>query len=256
MSKVATRIYTLLFCLAGSTSIAQTPSRQSIFAHNDYLKPDPFHGAYAEQVGYIEADVFLSHDKLLVAHTRAELINRHDIETLYLLPLGKKIRENRGFAYADSSLSLTLMIDLKTDGQATLKKLVELLKTYNDLIACKSLFITVSGNMPAPSTWSDYPSFIHFDGRPNIEYSGEQLARVRLVSSSFRDYSRWSGKGELPAPDREALERIVSLSHSLGKPVRFWATPDNANAWTRMSQIGVDVVNTDDVKAVLKWMGL
>jgi alkaline phosphatase len=256
MRKAITIFATLLFSLLVFAAAPQTPGRQSIFAHNDYLKPEPFQAAYEHGVGYIEVDVFLSSGTLMVAHTRIEIINSRDIESMYLMPLGKKVRENNGLAYPDSTLSLTLMVDLKTEGKATLDKLVEVLKNYRDILTCRNLFITVSGNMPEPSTWEDIPSFIHFDGRPTITYTAEQLSRVRLISSSFRDYSRWNGKQQLPASDREALEQAISLAHGLGKPVRFWATPDVPSAWTTMSQLGVDIINTDDVRGVLNWMGL
>src|SRR5690242_11058552 len=102
--------------------LAQTSSRQAIFAHNDYQKPEPFHAAYRHGVGYIEVDVFLRDDRLLVAHIRAELNKDRDIEGLYLAPLLSKVRENSGYAYNDHDATLTLMVDMKTDGKPTLRK--------------------------------------------------------------------------------------------------------------------------------------
>lgn len=54
-------------------AFGQSHSSSTIFAHNDYVQPIPFFNAYRNQVGYIEADIFLEKGKLLVAHTRAEL---------------------------------------------------------------------------------------------------------------------------------------------------------------------------------------
>jgi len=244
----------IIFLTLSFNGLTQTPGRQSIFAHNDYRNPEPFHAAYRQGVGYIEVDVFLRDDKLLVAHTRSEIDRSRDIESLYLDPLLKKVRENNSYAYNDHAAALTLMVDLKTDGRPTLQRLVEILGAYPEIVACKNLFVTVSGDMPSPDTWDQYPAFIHFDGRPSIKYSENQLKRVRLISSSFRDHSRWNGKEAIPASDQGSLEKIISKVHELGKPVRFWAMPDNPNAWQVLSSLGVDIINTDDVAAAVEWL--
>jgi hypothetical protein len=95
-----------------------------IFAHNDYVRLALFYTAYSLGVGYMEADIFLVGDELLVAHHRSETDAARTLAALYLEPLSKQIAKNRGSVYEDPQNNLTLMIDLKTDGSATLKKLV------------------------------------------------------------------------------------------------------------------------------------
>jgi hypothetical protein len=34
----------------------------------------------------------------------------------------------------------------------------------------------------------------------------------------------------------------------MGKLLRLWAIPDNAAAWQRLQQLGVDIINTDKVE--------
>ena len=223
----------------------------SIFAHNDYLKPQPLTAAYSKQVGFIEADVFLVGDNLLVAHTRVEIQKRKTLEALYLAPLAKLATANDGFIYSNQEKTLTLMIDLKTDGEKTLPVLVEMLKKFPSLITCKNFRVAVSGNMPPPSTWNTYPDFIHFDGRPTILYTPDQLARLRLISDSFGNYSSWNGKGELNAADQAKLAAVVKLSHGKNKLIRFWGAPDNQLAWKKLIELNIDVINTDHVAEVL-----
>jgi alkaline phosphatase len=246
----------LIIALAALTGwiSASAQSPQSIFAHNDYLKPNPFHAAYQERVGYIEVDVFLKGNELLVAHTRKQLEAGRNIEGMYLKPLLAEVLKNDGFAYPDSTLSLRLMIDIKTDVMPTLRRLVEILSGYPDLTVCKNLYFTISGNMPAPRDWAWVPPFISFDGRPGISYDEEQLKRVPLVSANFNGYSSWKGKREMDPRDRARLAEAILTVHLLGKPVRFWASPDTRNAWEQLAALGVDVINTDDVKRVVEFL--
>jgi alkaline phosphatase len=142
------------------------------------------------------------------------------------------------------------MIDLKTEGVSTLNALVSILKTYPELTGCSTLQIMISGNVPDPQLWNDYPSFIFFDGRPNIEYSADQLKRVSMISTSFRDHSSWNGHGNLPETDQGKIRSLIEASHNKGKPMRFWATPDFEEAWMEMMKLNFDVIVTDNVKGL------
>jgi alkaline phosphatase len=231
-----------------ATGFAQQHSASSIFAHNDYEKPLPFYDAYGKQVGYIEADVFLEGNDLLVAHTKQEIKKERTLEELYLRPLERQVKINQGDAYA-SGAPLTLMIDIKSDGPSTLARIVKVIKQFPLLTSCKKLSFTISGNVPDPATWSQYPAFITFDGRPNIKYTAEQLQRVNLISTSFKEHSSWNGKGLPIEADRAKIASIIGNVHSSGKKIRFWAIPDFANSWLVLMNMGVDVINTDKVAA-------
>ncbi|HMJ71530.1 MAG TPA: phosphatidylinositol-specific phospholipase C/glycerophosphodiester phosphodiesterase family protein [Cyclobacteriaceae bacterium] len=218
---------------------------QSIFAHNDYIKAEPFYKAFDLKAAYIEADIFLRDEKLLVAHTRLEIDPSKTIQTMYLDPISEKVKAGN-----DSLYGLTLMIDLKTEGAPTLAALVNVLEQYPMLTSCPGLSITVSGSYPPPGEWKNYPDYIRFDGRPRMEYTREQLDRITLISTSFNSVSSWNGKGEIPARDLQKIKTVIDEAHKLGKPVRFWASPDAPNAWTKFIGIGVDVLNSDDVQAL------
>ncbi len=185
------------------SSFSQTASSLSVFAHNDYAKSNPFYKAYSHQVGFIEADVFLKDGKLLIGHARVDLRDNKTLDSLYLNPLRRSIIKNNGSAYA-SHRQLTLMIDLKMDSIPLLKVLVETLKNYHELTDCSSLKITITGSMPDPSLWDQYPDFIHFDGRPGITYTQDQLKRVELISDNFNNYSHWNGKMPIPLKTKQS----------------------------------------------------
>jgi len=225
------------------------PNVSGIFAHNDYEKPEPFTRAYGLQVGYIEADIFLVDGELLVAHTFQEVNKVKTFDALYLKPLQAAILRNGNRTYPNGQI-LSLMIDLKTEGKSTLLALVKKLETYPDLVKCKTLRITISGNVPDAAVWSEFPAYIYFDGRPTNTYTTEQLQRINLVSANFGEYARWNGRGELTTSDKKQVQEVLRKVHTWGKPMRFWASPDFTNAWIKLSKMGVDVLNTDDVEGL------
>ena len=229
------------------TSIAQEYTSSSIFAHNDYVHPIPFYTAYYQQVGFIEADVFLQQNELMVAHTKEEIEVGKTLEELYLKPLQQKIIKHEGFVYANHIKLLTLMIDLKTDGVATLNKLVNQLKKYPKLLSCSTLQIAVSGNVPDRSQWNNYPDFIHFDGRPGVAYTNDQLSRISMISTSFKDHAQWNGKGVLTQSEHEKLTALIDAVHAKGRKIRFWGAPDFVNAWLTWMKLKIDIIGTDDV---------
>jgi alkaline phosphatase len=236
------------------TCNAQVYTSSSIFAHNDYVHPVPFQTSYFYEVGYIEADIFLRDGNLFVAHAQEEITKHRTLDSLYLQPITERIREYSGSIYKNREKKLVLMIDLKTEGAATLNKLVEKLEKYPALLSSKTFSIAVSGNVPDPLLWKNYPEFIHFDGRPGIDYTTDQLARVSLISASFKAYTQWDGIGSLPQPDLEKIAAVIGEVHSKGKKIRFWATPDSEYAWDVLKKLKVDIINTDDVEGLAKFL--
>lgn len=218
--------------LAILTAAAPLASAQAIFAHNDYVKPNPFFKAFELKAEYIEADIFLENGALPVAHTKSELDPSKTLTSMYLKPLSEKIKDIYG---------LHLMIDIKTEGTSTLRELVNELEKFPELISCKKLYFTLSGNYPPPSEWKNYPAYIWFDGRPNVDYSKDQIDRLQLVSTSYLE-------------NKLRMKEVIDFAHSLKKPVRFWASPDNKEGWEQFIKAGVDILNTDNPEAARSFL--
>ena len=233
---------------------SQVYNTSAVFAHNDYARTVPFYTAYDLQVGFIEADVFLIDSKIMVAHHKHEIESGKTLDSLYLLPLRKKIAENKGYVYDDPRRTLTLMIDLKTEGVSTLDAVVNALRDYPELIHCPTLYIMISGSVPDPSKWRNYPSFITFDGRPGIAYTPSQLKRIRMISTSFGQHVKWDGTGALPEEARAIMKALMDDARKKKKLFRFWATPDFENAWKELIRTRVDVIVTDDVSALVNFL--
>lgn len=227
-------------------------------SHNDYEQPIPFLEAYNAGFGSIEADIFLvnGNDELLVAHTPAELLTKkRRLDSLYLIPIRDQIKKNHGYAYADKSKKLQILIDIKTVPVPTLNKFIETLKRYPELTTTRSLQFVISGGRPNPDSFAYYPSYIWFDGELNKDYSAKALTKIVMMSDYLKRYTLWNGQGTLPEADSIKWKAAVDKSHLSKKPVRFWDAPDNPNAWGTLMRMKVDFINTDKIRELSEFLG-
>lgn len=235
--------------LWGASLYAQQPP-VLIHSHNDYWRPAPFWTAYSHQVYSYEADVFYVDGQIYVAHDREEIRPENTLEALYVQPIVSVYKENEGRPWKDAVTGIQLLVDIKDDTEPTLSRLVEVFGKYPEVfdpsVNPYAVRIAITGNTPEPEDFLKYPSFIGYDGRIGISYTPEQLERIVLVSESLKDFVRWNGKGTM-LPDQEAkLKEVIERVHSMGKPVRFWDTPECESTYYTFYNMGIDFVNTDD----------
>ncbi|WP_044129592.1 phosphatidylinositol-specific phospholipase C/glycerophosphodiester phosphodiesterase family protein [Rudanella lutea] len=240
----------LLLCIS-PTIWAQRSGSVKIHAHNDYEKPVPLMAALENRADFIEADIWLVDGKLMVAHDRKDINPARTLDSLYLNPIVRLFAQNGGRISSDRTYRPALVIDLKDkfdDIWPVLQaRLAQNIDIFNPFSNPNGIQVIISGSRPKVERMIDYPLFVQFDGRPTEIYDDETVRRVALISDSFYNYSRWDGNGDLPDADREKLKRMIRRAHDQNKMIRFWATPDNPNAWKQLRKLGVDVLNTDKV---------
>lgn len=243
----------LLFTLAANAQ----PTKYSVanaHSHNDYEQDTPFYKAYNAGFGSIEADIFLIKGRLIVAHDLNEVKKNRTLEEYYLNPLASFVQKNNGHAYAAAGKKLQMLIDIKTGAGNTLDSLVALLKRYPQLSNNKSIRWVITGNRPPDSTFTTYPSFILFDALAFKDYQPQVLTRLVMASDDFKIYSAWDGNGKIPAADITKLTATIAKWHALHIKVRFWDAPDNANAWQQFMALGVDYINTDNIRPLAAFL--
>src|SRR5262245_2850945 len=102
-------------------------------AHNDYEHARPLFDALERGFCSIEADVWLVDGKLFVAHDRSQVKPERTLETLYLDPIREQVRRNGGRLYRGGPTAI-LLVDVKSEAEATYKVLREVLKAYGDML--------------------------------------------------------------------------------------------------------------------------
>ena len=220
-----------------------------IHSHNDYAQRVPFFQAYAQQVSSIEADVFLHDGQLLVGHDVEDLRADMTFEALYVEPIVTLFARNGGRAFRDSDQTLQLMVELKSETDPTLRAVAALLgrwpEVFDPEVNPAAVRVAVTGRVPAPEAFDRYPRFLGFDGAWDADYTPEQLERIALISTNFRDFSQWNGKGTIIPDEKERLEQVIDRAHEQGKPVRFWNAPEGTTVYYTFYGMGIDYINTD-----------
>ncbi|MDR1601963.1 MAG: phosphatidylinositol-specific phospholipase C/glycerophosphodiester phosphodiesterase family protein [Tannerella sp.] len=241
--------------LAGSLCLQAVFAQEiKIHSHNDYNRRTPFYQAYAQQVASIEADIFATKkaDELLVAHDRKDLPEAPTLDEAYIRPLVRLYRQNGGRAWKQSDRTLVLLVDLKTPVSPTLDRLVTKLQASPDVFDPQvnpfAVRVVISGNVPDAEAFASWPPFIFFDGS-RTDYTPRQLERIYMISLNLRNYTKWDGEGSMSEKERNDVVRMIEAVHALGKPIRFWGTPDSPTAWRTFHSLGVDYINTDRPEA-------
>lgn len=224
---------------------------QDAHSHNDYEQPNYFKEAYNAGFGSMEADIYLVNGTLLVAHNKKDVNPARTLAGMYLTPLARHVRENKGSPYINPQAQLELLIDLKDPKDSpAYQKTVALIRSYKDLLNSKGVRFTFTGNIPSDAVIAQAPALIYFDGVPGRSYNKAAMKKIYMLSDNFANYSDWKGEGEIARADYQKLASAVSAAHGSGKKIRFWNAPDTPEAWQLMEQLGVDYINTDKIRAL------
>ncbi len=240
------KIRFLLILLLGLQLSAQNPKAHS---HNDYEQNIPFWYAMGAGASSIEADVFFENNELLVAHNEREFSKERTFENLYLKPIVQTIELN-----LNRQKPVQILIDIKTDAEPTLRRIVSEIRKYPKIINQKLFTFVISGNQPKPVEYKSYPDFIKFDYQELKELIPQQWEKVALISLNFKQYSNWNGKGGLTEKDLPLVTGIIKKAKAFRKPIRFWGTPDSKTSWEFFVNSGVDYINTDKPKDCVEYI--
>ncbi|WP_312901927.1 alkaline phosphatase [Chryseobacterium taichungense] len=224
----------------GSFAFAQHYAAHS---HNDYEQKVPFWYALGAGATSIEADVYLVDNQLYVSHEQKDVKKERTFDNLYIKPIRKALELG-----IIKDQPVQILIDLKTEGESTLKKIVSEISKYPDITASKNISFVISGNKPSPEKFSSYPDFITFDYQSLQNLTPEQWKRVGLVSLNFKEYSVWNGKGGLTVEDLPKVKAVIQKAKAFHKPFRFWGIPNGKTSWEFFAHAGVDYINTDHPK--------
>lgn len=236
-------------------------------AHNDYEHRRPLLDALEHGFTSVEADVWLVDGELLVAHDLKDAKPGVTLESLYLDPLEKLVRNQGHSVYPHWDGSLQILIDIKSEGEATYAAVEQELAEHRDIMTRYSNGTTktgpvtavISGNRPLATMQAQGKRFGFYDGRSAELTSGMPAGLMPLVSDNWTKLFTWQGVGPMPEAERTKLRAYMADAHATGYRVRFWATPDQPGAardavWHELFDAGADHINTDDLEALEQFL--
>ena len=251
----------ITFSLHASSQVVPLPHA---YAHNDYWHKRPLFDALDNGFTHIEADVYLRHSKLLVAHRPPMLKflkKRKTIEGLYLKPLFSRL-SNTGEAIQSPLDTIVLMIDIKSKGEKTYTALMKVLKNYKSILSScengkviiRNLTLVLTGHRPLHLLKSEDTRFVFADADLKKLNNSEDCPEMYTTAScKYSSLVKWKGKGDIPEGERERLTDLVNKAHLAGTKVRLWAAPEKEVVWHFLRNCGVDLINTDKLVALKKF---
>jgi len=255
----------LLLVLGAARQAEVAPLRRA-HAHNDYQHDPPLLKALGQGFTSVEADILLVGDKLCVAHGAREVVPERTLQSLYLEPLRERVKRNGGRVYREGP-QFKLLVDIKTAVEPTYRRLHEVLEEYRDMLTQfgpdgrvdRAVLVIVSGNRPLEQMKSQQVRYAGYDGRLTDLDSEVPADVIVMISDHWGRNFTWRGNGPMPPQERKKLGEIVRKSHAKGRIVRFWATPDVQSperdaVWTELLSAGVDLINTDDLEGLRRFL--
>jgi len=230
-------------------------------AHNDYLHAHPLFDALDNGFTSVEADIFFVDGKLLVAHKRGEIRPHRTLESLYLEPLARRIKENGGGVYKDAG-RFFLLVDIKDEPNATYAELRRVLAKYAELLTSVEggkfhegdVTIVLTGKRPQIKPSNSEVRYVGLDGLPEELPSEVPSHFMPMISDKWSNEFTWKGDGEMPADERAKLRALVKRTHDEGRVLRFWETPEKESVWRELRAANVDLINTDQLARLAKFL--
>lgn len=245
-----------LLSVAGVSAVADPPQPlERAHAHNDYLHARPLHDALSYGFCSIEADVFLVEGALWIGHDPTQLTRERTLESMYLAPLAERIAANQGRVYL-AGPRITLLVDFKTEAEATFTALETLLRKYESMLYREvdgqaidgAIQVIISGNRPEERIATSRQRLAFMDGRlPDLDDPSSRTW-MPLISDHWPSHFSWNGEGEMNSAERDKLVTLVRRAHEQGRRLRFWATPDQVAMWQVLNDAEVDLINTDRLR--------
>lgn len=239
------------------------PLRQA-HSHNDYLHQRPLLDALEQGFCSVEADIWLVDGKLLVAHDLKDVGPERTLQALYLDPLLERVKKNGGRVFPGGP-EFTLLVDVKSDATNTYQALRLVLQQYKPMLTRfepgrtepNAVTIIISGNRARGLMAGETTRLAAYDGRLADLDAADSRHLIPLVSDNWTQHFKWRGRpedGSLPKAERAKLKELVAKAHAQGRRLRLWGAPDAPAMWKEQRDAGVDMINTDKLPELQKFL--
>lgn len=255
-------IISLFIILLSGWSWGQTIPLLHAHSHNDYKHEHPLFDALDSGFTGIEADIFLIHKKIIVSHLRPTFKKKKTLENLYLKPLSERIHKNDETIFPSNKQPVILLIDIKTNASKTYLALKPLFEKYKDIltsfeknkIETRAVTIILSGNKPYEDLGDSTIRYAFIDESLLGLEKNHPNTLCWMASTKYSKVLDWKGNKNIPAEEKQKLIKFISTAHQQGKIVRLWACPENEKVWKELLDCGVDLISTDKIQDLKKFL--
>ena len=254
-------ILCLLFSFSLAAQVVPLPHAHS---HNDYDRNRPLKDALKHGFTSIEADVLFIYGRLVVGHNMPER-RHHGLKTLcrqYLRPLYRRWKKNDGEIYPGYEGDFYLWIDIKFEPELTYKRLREILVHFKPMLNHYEngkfhkgkVTVILSGARPFDLLLNDTLQLMTLDGRPSDLAKNYPSELMPFISERADKISGTTDPAEVNQAVLEKIKMHIDACHAQGKKTRLWATPEDEKIWGLLLQMGIDLINTDQLTKLQNYL--
>jgi hypothetical protein len=235
----------------------QSPLLNRVHSHNDYMQARPLDEALDNGFNSVEVDVFPANGKLFVSHNERDIKADKTIESIYLEKLSARAKANRGAIYPGSRSTFWVLVDVKKNGEEAYRTFKNILDRYPILKPSgrnSKVRFVISGDRAIGSIVADKGKWAGVDGRYDDLGHGYSFEQMPWISGDWTEFFPYKGESIFPNEQKAKLDSMVKSIHSEHRVVRFWGAPDSESMWSLHWKAGVDLINTDHIANLRKWI--
>jgi hypothetical protein len=94
--------------------------------------------------------------------------------------------------------------------------------------------------------------FLDEDLKQAAKDSSNNLYQV--ASCKYSSLLQWKGKGYITEDEIQRLEYFVAEAHKSGRKVRLWGSPEKKAVWSQLLKCNVDLINTNKLVRLKKFL--
>jgi hypothetical protein len=255
-------------------------------SHNDYWRKVPLFDALTAGCVGVEADVWLdkTSNDLLVGHRTSSLSADRTLQSLYIKPLTTiltQINQGANFSASRSGVfetlpntSLTLLIDVKTDGHTSWPVVIDQLEPLRaggwlsywnrtgDGLAWRPIIVVGTGNTPFELVNADAEYRDVFFDAPlgqladNVSFTANNSY---YASASLRKTAGIIWPWGPSRRQKETIKRMIDTAAARGLVSRFWGIPGwpvylRMKLWRFLVESGIGTLNVDKLFEATQWI--
>ena len=227
------------------------------FAHNDAVYNSPLFDALALGYQFIEVDIHLVKNEILVYHKKPFFINKNKTLTnCYLNPLFKILKKG-GSVYPKSGKTIYLILDIKSNAEKTYEKLKSTLLPFHSMLThwedeiekSNSISIILSGNRPIQKVKSESKRWVAIDGRLKDIDKNYSSQLMPIISDKYSKIFGFSFYPKNPNTKHlNQLQHFANQIHQQKKLFRLWGIPERESVWKLLLANDLDLISTDRIK--------
>lgn len=245
----------------GNAQVIPLPNAHS---HNDYEQKRPLKDALDNGFTSVEADILFIYGKLYVGHNMPDR-RWHSLKTLtkqYLKPLYRRYKRNDCQIYKDYEGDFYLWIDIKFEPKKSYYALRERLYPIRDMLNYYEngkfhkgkVTVILSGERPFEALLNDTLQLMTLDGRPNDLAKNYPTELMPFISEHAGRVCQVKSVDEVGEKEILRIYEFCNQAKMQHKKTRLWAIPEDEKFWIELQKAGIDLINTDDLRRLSRFL--